>query len=62
MSSTLLRTALRLAVLYTLLSSLGCGGVTKRARNEVDRSRLAYARELLADRRSPVAFERFEKA
>ncbi|MDB4977637.1 MAG: hypothetical protein JWN48_5978, partial [Myxococcaceae bacterium] len=41
---------------------LGCGGVTKRARNEVDRSRLAYARELLADRRSPVAFERFEKA
>ncbi|MDB4989121.1 MAG: hypothetical protein JWN04_4299 [Myxococcaceae bacterium] len=54
--------------LYLALAMLGflslsaCAGTAKRARSEVDRSRLTYARELAVERRAPIPFERFERA
>jgi hypothetical protein len=49
-----------LGVLLICVSA--CAASAKRARSEIDRARIDYARGLAVERHAPVAFERFQKA
>lgn len=56
MSFCVLRHGLLLACLA------GCAVTAQQARSEVDRSRIAYAKQIAAAQRAPLSYEHFEKA
>ena len=55
-------TRVHLALVCSALALASCAGAAKRARSEVDRSRMDYARQLHVEQRAPLPFEHYQKA
>lgn len=51
-----------LALALLLAVSHGCGLAARRARTSIDEARLERARELTAEKRAPLAYERYQQA